>query len=460
MKQIALEKITLPTFQTVDEPAMLPAKLYQERLARLREQMQKNNLDFICIYSDREHAANFEYFAGFEPRFEEGLLLIPTHGDIHFFLGNESLSMPSFFTKVPHQSHIFSALSLLNQPRTNSYSLSDKFRELGVQSNSYIGLIGWKYYEQDDYQASQFEVPHFLVATLEQIVSDRSQLSNQTALLMHPHFGLRTFTEVEQIAIYEYSAYLAAKSVFDVQTAAAPGVSELTLGQKIQDNGLPRGCHPMISFGEKGRLGLPSPANFKAQKGDFITCAVGIAGALSARGAFIDDIHADGPAKQWLNQVAIPYVQIAYEWFKQIKIGLKGGDLYQFVETHYPKSVHGWSLNPGHFIGYDEWVSSPFYAGSDIKVKSGSYFQFDLIASHPAPLFGGNMEDGVYIADAALREQIKTSYPEMFKRMQARREYMKTLGYELDESVLPMSDMTGYLRPLLLSPEYALVIQH
>ena len=61
------------------------------------------------------------------------------------------------------------------------------------------------------------------------------------------------------------------------------------------------------------------------------------------------------------------------------------------------------------------------------------------------------------LADAALRQELQTNFPETWARMQRRRDYIiNVLGIPLDESVLPMSDTVGYLRPLLLARGKAL----
>ncbi len=52
---ISLEQINLPDF---GKPAALPAisaAEYGERLGRMMERMQKEKLDVVVIYADREH---------------------------------------------------------------------------------------------------------------------------------------------------------------------------------------------------------------------------------------------------------------------------------------------------------------------------------------------------------------------------------------------------------------------
>ena len=91
------------------------------------------------------------------------------------------------------------------------------------------------------------------------------------------------------------------------------------------------------------------------------------------------------------------------------------------AETHLPKSKFGWNLNPGHYIAADEWVSTPFMPGSDVKLRSGNYIQFDLIIAPDRPYFGADLEDGIVLADEELRAGIKAKSPGAWARFERRR---------------------------------------
>ena len=139
-----------------------------------------------------------------------------------------------------------------------------------------------------------------------------------------------------------------------------------------------------------------------------------------------------------------------------IGIGQSCAEIYRVIEEVLPKDTYHWTLNPGHYTSADEWTASPMYAGSETELKSGMMLQMDIIPS-VAGYGGVSAEDGVAIADEKLRNQIKEEYPETWKRINERREYMKnTLGINLKDEILPMSDICGYLRPLILEHEYAL----
>lgn len=63
------------------------------------------------------------------------------------------------------------------------------------------------------------------------------------------------------------------------------------------------------------------------------------------------------------------------------------------------------------------------------------------------------MEDGVVLADAVLRRQLRVEFPACYARCQARRAFMIwALGFDLPEEVLPLSNLAGIVPPYFLSP--------
>ena len=79
--------------------------------------------------------------------------------------------------------------------------------------------------------------------------------------------------------------------------------------------------------------------------------------------------------------------------------------------------------------------------------------QMDIIPSSRV-YAGANAEDGVCLADAALRDVLKKDYPEVWERMQNRRSFItEQLGIPLQPEVLPMSDLVAQYYPLLLNRE-------
>jgi len=461
MKKPVLQEPDFPDTSLTEDYAELEADLFVRRFQSLYEKMDEHSIDYLALYADREHAANFRYLMNFEPRFEEAILVVPLKSKPVVFLGNENRAMPNYFTKAEHETVHFPSLSLLDQPRIDKNSFKDYLMQMGIKNNARIGLVGWKYFTPADGMESAFETPHYIVETLRSLVGD-ANVKNAAALFMHADHGLRSFVEPAQLAEYEYAACLASGSVFAVLDNAQPGQTELSLARHFQTRGVPTSCHPMLSVKEKARLGLPSPSRQRIDYGDFLTVALGLRGALSCRAAYLVSSKDDVPqvGRAWTEEVLHPYMTAAYTWVKNLKAGITGGEMYQAIEQAYPKKRHGWSLNPGHLIADDEWVSSPIYEGSTIVIKSGSYIQLDVIPGPAKPSFGANIEDGYYVADSSLRQQLAAQHPALYERMRKRRNYMiEKLGFSLSEDLLPVSPGCGYYRPYLLSREKAFVFE-
>lgn len=49
---------------------------FEARISALRSHMKGDGIDFVVLYADREHFANMFFFTGYDPRFEEALLII------------------------------------------------------------------------------------------------------------------------------------------------------------------------------------------------------------------------------------------------------------------------------------------------------------------------------------------------------------------------------------------------
>jgi hypothetical protein len=76
----------------------------------------------------------------------------------------------------------------------------------------------------------------------------------------------------------------------------------------------------------------------------------------------------------------------------------------------------GVALNPGHQIQLDEWVNSPFSGDSQVELRSGMAFQVDIIPATGGPYFTTNIEDGIALADQALRDELAARYRDAWQR--------------------------------------------
>ncbi len=78
-----------PTSATLGLQPKIPAATYA---ARADAAYKRAGCDWLVVYADREHFGNIAFLTGFEPRFEEALLLLGPNGKRVLLTGNESES--------------------------------------------------------------------------------------------------------------------------------------------------------------------------------------------------------------------------------------------------------------------------------------------------------------------------------------------------------------------------------
>ena len=96
-------------------------------------------------------------------------------------------------------------------------------------------------------------------------------------------------------------------------------------------------------------------------------------------------------------------------------------------------------------------MSTPFYKGSKCVLKSGMAIQVDMIPKMAPGMFGTNLEDTIVMADEELRQDLETKYPETFKRIERRRNFItEVLNVKIRPELIPLSNYPAVLRPFLL----------
>jgi hypothetical protein len=448
-----LAEIALPDFGMPDTEPLLAPAIFGERLQRLRAAMAARGYDHLVVWADREHSANLAYLSGFDPRFEEAVLVVGTSGDPAILVGNECAGMAAA-APLPMRTVLFQDLSLPGQPRDSSAPLRSIISDEGIGRGSRVGVVAWKTYADRD----TIEAPAFLVDELRRAAAG-GLVENATDLLIDPTDGLRVVNDVDQLAAFEWAACQTSQGVRRVLTDLRPGMTERECARLLAWNGAPLSCHLMLTAGSRARLGLLSPGDRPIERGDPFTIAFGIWGALNCRAGFVvedADELTDG-TQDYVARLVAPYFEAVVEWYRALRVGQVGGELHRIVERHLGDPFFGVHLNPGHQLHLDEWVNSPVFRGSRVELRSGMALQCDIIPATGTPYFTTNVEDGVALADEALRAEFEAAYPEAWERIQARRRFMAdALGIELHADVLPFSNLASHLPPFLLRPELAM----
>ena len=450
--KISWREVRLPDFGVIEERPELPVALYGARCERA---YAAAGSDWLVVYGDREHFANLNYLVGFDPRFEEAILLLGPAGRRVLLVGNEGMAyaglLPMSLELVLCQS-----LSLPGQDRRVAPRLADVLHEVGVRGGHSIGLVGWKYLTPDEWTGALpgFFAPAMLVDTLRDLAGDPAAVREATPVLLDPVVGLRARAEVEQIAAFEWAAARSTAAVLRVMRGLRPGMSELEAVANMGYEGDPLSTYVLFASGTEPIVGLRSPNTRRLALGDAVTTAVGYWGGLCARAGSVgteDD--------ELLNTIAIPYFRGVVTWYEMMRVGAVGGDVHDRVVAALAEGGLQSALNPGHLTGYDEWVHSPITPGSIAQIASGMPFQCDIIPMPMPPGRAVNCEDPVIFADESLRAALATQFPATWARIAARQAFMRDhLGINISDDLLPLSSTPAYLAPLWLAPEKVLTV--
>ncbi len=456
MPRATLREIELPDFGMPEIMPTVPEPLYAERLNRFRDRLAARRYDFGLVYADREHSANLSYLTGFDPRFEEAVLIVGPNDLPLLLTGNECVGMAEA-APLPMRVELHQDLSLPSQPRDRSRSLAEVLGDEGLTAGVHVGMIGWKEFPD----RTRIDVPAFIVDEVRAAVGKGGVAENAGDILTDSQDGMRVINEVEQLAAFEYAACHTSTGVRNLLFGLKPGMREDEAVRLLEWNGAPLSCHLMLTSGDRATLGLLSPSDRRIKRGDRFTTAFGIWGALNCRAGFVVEDAAELPpdVHDYVERLVAPYFEAIAEWYEALHVGQTGGVLQEIIDHHLGDPFFGIFLNPGHQIHLDEWVNSPVASGSNVVLRSGMALQVDVIPATGTEYFTTNIEDGIALADDALRRQFAEQYPAAWERIQARRRFMnEALGITLHPDVLPFSNIPAYLPPFLLRADHAMTL--
>jgi hypothetical protein len=465
---MTIQEIIVPPFpgERVSESIVLVADAgaYSKRIETALELSARlYNTTHLVVYGDREHFANIHYFTGYDPRFEESLLILSPGREPVLLLGNEGWN---YSEVIPYQIKkvLFQSLSLAGQPRetANRTILKETLSRAGLDKNSVAGIIGMKYYVAEEAEDHQhiIDIPHFMVKALESLCQ---QILNVTDIMIHPCYGIRTTLDIDEMTVLELAGTKSSRSVYNVMKNLKPGISEIEASAYLAVDGDPLVAHPNLNFSpEDIRRGLVSPGSRRLKYGDPFNIGFGYRSSMVARTAFYAQNASDIP-ERWadiMEKIYIPYFRVIACWYENLKIGVSGKLILERIREQVPEYDRlGIGLNPGHLIHNDEWTSSIFTDKAEYFVKDGMAIQCDIIAC-PKDYPGIHIEDGLIMAGEEKRLQFAQKYPESWKRIEWRRKLMKEhLNIQIVDELLPLSDLQGCLSPWTSNPHSVLALR-
>lgn len=431
----------------------LSADVYKLRIDKLTSRMTENKISQVILYGDREHSANIEYFCGFDPRFEEALAVIDEKGKVTLIVGNEGWGyiedIPFHVDAVRYQN-----FSLQGQPRDQSRSL-EKIMKRIVGDSERTGVAGYKYEERAGDESDIRCISDIPSKILTSILKVCNHVCDFTQELIRVPDGIRMRLYcAEEIAWAESQANRCTGVIQRMIKNLRIGMKEYELPMEAKVGFDPRSMHPICNFGSTSvRIGLRSPGESVLQLGEVCGMCYGIKGNLVSRAsiaAYGEDTCSDKLAG-YLETFYYPYFLAVANWYETLGLGVTAGELYDSVMDLIGDPKFGVSLNPGHYIGTEEWSNASTKKGATEPVISGAHLQSDIIASSASPVMAAICEDGLVVADEELRKELQNKYPEVYNRIIGRQIFFReVLNIRIKDEILPLSNLNGVFFPFML----------
>ena len=433
---------------------------YEERLNRLRARCLEN-ADAIVIYGDREHKGNIMYFLGFDPRFEEALLIVDAEGPPRLIVGNEGMGA-SYKARPEIERLLCQSFSLMGQDRTTAPNLATVLGKAGLHRGQRVGVVGCKYLSEQEGIPGRLNtaVPSFIIEAIQSALGDSGLVTDVTEDVMDPFDGLRLRTSLAQVAEFEYAASLAAEYVRSIWEGAEVGMSELEASSLMGITGYPLSTDITVIAGREDLVPMRSPTSRKIHRGDALVVGVALWGGASVRaGVVVEDVGELDPELDGYLDFVGWYFRAIRRWHETVRVGVTGSEVYQAVMDELDGGPLSLMVNPGHAIDWEGWVHSPFSSEGNRPLGSGLMFQCDMIPVGDVPFMSWtcNVEDAVCVADEQFRAELYSTYPDVGLRIDARREFLESaLEIHPSPDLLPLSNIPAYFAPLVLSRERVL----
>ncbi len=150
MVDVRLSELDLPTPEVPSLESTVPRTEFHARISHLRSLMNTRKLDVMIVYGDREHFGNITYLSGYDPRFEESILIVgKTNAPPILLVGLEGIAYAKRVAQIHAKNRIVPYFSLMGQSRSKSMrpkEPSELFREAGIKRGMKVGVAGWKHY--------------------------------------------------------------------------------------------------------------------------------------------------------------------------------------------------------------------------------------------------------------------------------------------------------------------------
>ena len=395
---ISLADVGLPPLDVPESRPPISGEEYDRRISALRGRV---DVERVVVYGDREHFANLAFFCGFDPRFEEALLVVGGEKPV-LLVGNEGLSYTALVT-ADVDVVLCPSLSLMGQSRSGGPRLADALRATGIDHGTHVGFVGWKALEASEWEATvpAIAAPAFIVDTVRHLAGPDGAVVDVTPAVTGA--GRRVALDLERGSDRRLRMgrreELPGDRPHRHRRRARGDRAGGSACDGVRGRAALRPRHVLVGPGGGRRPAQPERPTGRARR-----CGNGrrgLLGGLCCRAGLVEraDAAGGGHAEEYLQRLAIPYWRAIATWYETIRLGETGGTIDEVIRGTLAGTGFGPALNPGHLTHLDEWVNSPVRPGSADRIVSGMVFQCDIIPDTWAAGWVANCEDAVAIAD-------------------------------------------------------------
>lgn len=362
-----------------------------KRIEKVRELLEKNNLDLALVYYDEFNIGNGWYLTGWCPQFESGSVLIPRKGEPLLLGGPESEPFAKLDSTIT-ETRNFPVFMVPDEeyPNATIIDFSGLFKELNSSLGEVkrIGLVGAGRMPSDCYKGI---VEGFkgveMVDITEEFVSLRFVKSPWEIEQIRAAFGIADicYDEMKKATIADVSEIqIAAAGEFAARSRGASGF----------------GFSAIVGSGARSNAVVPTASSKAVENGELVM--VGLAPKVNGYAGVIGDVFAVSGEYSDKQKECVKYLREAFCLTKEMLVpGKVGKEIDAPARAYFEK--HGFTkylVCPFvHTIGLHE-AESPFFGpGSRDELVPGMTVCVDVsFFGHPE-FNGVRIETGYEITE-------------------------------------------------------------
>ncbi|MCL4384875.1 MAG: Xaa-Pro peptidase family protein [Actinobacteria bacterium] len=376
----------------------LPSSEYDDRVARLQKELNKNGIDLFISYSSECESASSRYLTGFWPFFDFAVVIVPAEGKAALLTGGpESYEFAKEFSSVPL---IFINPLLVETcapewvPKVDEMNFSEIISKVCKKNPKKIGIGNWNIF------------PYVLFKELNKAVPD-AQFSRADNLLLN----VQKIKSKDEIPYIIEAYHISEEAMKTALNAVKPGMKEWEVEAIARTKMLSMGAEGMpypswVCSGDHTRLSLCRSTDKPIEKNELIQFTFG-AKYMGYCGNMCRPFSIGKVPKS-----AKALMEVALEAFQYALDNIKPGIIASSIFDGYYKILSNYGYEnftlygPAHGTGHSEVEGFWLAENADFIIEPGMLFNIDIWLSDG--INGLRYEDGILITDKGIKEL--TSY--------------------------------------------------